>query len=307
MGRKRKPRPNYNAARYWQTEAYNQALYQTLRDDILQLALSRYKWLNLPATCDAWYLEWTLVHQGIATIAHPAGKPHITLSLQAVQQGQPNMYSRPKRWNALGANGLTRFPVDARNGVVIFDNKTRFPLIRKIDLWARELADIIRTKQINRYHLRTPFVISGTQERQFDMQNLAKQIAQGEPIVIGTDGMSNIDVRVWETKTEFFGKDLQEEFENTWNNVYRMLGIRNLPFKAERRIEDEVLADAQPSELSALASLECRREIEKYNDRFGTDIKVVLNSDIETHNYETLADLERYAALMDGDNDDSRI
>lgn len=302
---RRKRQKNYNVARYWQTEAYNNALFQILRDDILQLALSRYKWRNLPDTCDPWYLEWTLVHQGIATIAHPIGKPDLHLSLQAVQQGQPNMYSRPRKWNAIGATGQTRFPVDARNGVIIYDNKTRYPLVQKINIWARELADIIRTKQINRYHLRTPFVISGTQERTFDMQNLAKQIAQGEPIVIGTDGMNNIDVRVWETKTEFFGEELQTEFENTWNNVYRMLGIRNLPFKAERRIEDEVLADAQPTELSALASLECRREVEKYNKRFGTDIQVVMNSDLETHNYETLSDLERYAALLDGDSDAS--
>lgn len=293
--RNRSPRTRWNVDRYWQTAAYNEALRGMLFDDIMQLALTRFKWVDLPYTCDEWYLERCLVHDGCATIAQPGRHAGTFLSLAAVTQGAPNMYDRPKRWRARGATGRTDFEVTPANGVFVYDNKTRYPLAAKISIWARELADIIRVKQINRYHMRMPVIMTGAQERKFDMENVVKQMGQGEPIIIGTDGMDNIEVKVWSTDIEFIGERLQAEYENTWNNVYRMLGIRNLPFKSERRIEDEVLSDRKPSELSALSALECRREaVEKLNRRFGLDVKVVLNSDIQSQNYDALHSLDQY-------------
>lgn len=293
--RNRSPRTRWNVDRYWQTAAYNEALRGMLFDDIMQLALTRFKWVDLPETCDEWYLERCLVHDGCATIAQPSGHPGTFLSLAAVTQDAPNMYDRPKRWRARGATGRTYFEVTPCSGVFVYDNKTRYPLVSKIAIWSRELADIIRVKQINRYHMRMPVIMTGAQERKFDMENVVRQMGQGEPIIIGTDGMDNIEVKVWDTDIEFIGDRLQAEYENTWNNIYRMLGIRNLPFKSERRIEDEVLSDRKPSELSALSALECRREaVEKLNDRFGLDVKVVLNSDIQSQNYDALHSLDQY-------------
>lgn len=293
--RKGQQRTRWNVDRYWQTAAYNENLRGMLFDDIMQLALSRFKWVDLPETCDEWYLEWCLVHDGCATIAQPASHPGTFLSLAAVTQDAPNMYSRPKRWRALGATGRTNFDVSPANGVYVYDNKTRYPLVNKISMWSRELSDIIRVKQINRYHMRMPVIMTGASERTFDMQNIVKQMGQGEPVIIGTDGLDSIDVKVWNTDIDFIGDQLQAEYENTWNNIYRMLGIRNLPFKSERRIEDEVLSDRKPSELSALASLECRRDaVEKLNRRFGLDVKVVLNSDLQSQNYDTLHSLDQY-------------
>lgn len=293
--RKGQQRTRWNVDRYWQTAAYNENLRGMLFDDIMQLALSRFKWVDLPETCDEWYLEWCLVHDGCATIAQPPSHQGTFLSLTAVTQDAPNMYNRPKRWRALGATGRTNFEVTPANGVYVYDNKTRYPLVNKISMWSRELSDIIRVKQINRYHMRMPVIMTGASERTFDMQNIVKQMGQGEPVIIGTDGLDSIDVKVWNTDIDFIGDQLQAEYENTWNNIYRMLGIRNLPFKSERRIEDEVLSDRKPSELSALASLECRRDaVEKLNRRFGLDVKVVLNSDLQSQNYDVMHSLDQY-------------
>lgn len=297
--RKSAPRTRYNIDRYWQTPAYNEQLRSMLFDDIMQLALTRFKWVDLPKTCDEWFLEWTLVNQGCATIAQPASMPGTFLSLQAVSRDAPNMYGRPKRWQALGSTGRTHFDVTPANGVFIYDNKTRYPLVSKIAVWSRELANIIMTKNVNRFHMRMPVVVTGASERTFDMANIVKMMGQGEPVIIGTDGLENIDVKVWNTDIDFIGDQLQTEYENTWNNIYRMLGIRNLPFKSERRIEDEVLSDKKPSELSALASLECRREaVVRLNERFGLDVKVVLNSDVQSTNYDVLHDIEQYMSTF---------
>lgn len=293
--------------RYWQSASYNERVFLMLRDDIINLALSRFKWVNLPETCDPRYLEWCLLFDGCATIAHPSGSDDLWLSLQAVQYDTPNMYGEPKAWRAQGDTGRTRFMVTPKNGVYIYDNLTRYPTIAKINIWARELADIIRVKQMNRFHQRIPLIITGAAEKTFDMTNLLKQIAGGELAIITTNGIDNIDVRAQPTQIPFIGSDLQAEYENTWNNVYRMLGIDSLPFKKERRIEDEVNSDKEPSELAALSPLECRRKAaRKLNERFGLNISVVWHEDNASQNYNNLANIRSYYGMIGGaDNGDT--
>lgn len=305
-------KPSYRD-NYFQTDSYNNALFLAMRDDIMQVALSRFKWVNLPPTCDARYLEWTLIHEGCATIAHPKSDPSCVLSLKAVQQGERNMYDNPRAWRAVGATGKTDFGCDWGNGVFIWDNETRYPVLSKINIWARELADIIRAKQINRFHMRMPVIISGASEHQFDMQNILKNISNGEPAIITTDGIENINVRVWNTGVEFLGETLTSEYENTWNIIYKELGIPSMPFKSERRVEAEVNSYKRQNQLAALSPLDMRRvAAKKYCERFGDSLAdgefyPVWNNDLITDNYELVHKFDTYLQSDGGDASDDSI
>ena len=59
----RKYRPGAQPT-YWQTEAYNQQLFTMFQSDLIELALSRFRWVNLPETCNERFLEWTLLTEG---------------------------------------------------------------------------------------------------------------------------------------------------------------------------------------------------------------------------------------------------
>lgn len=279
----------YNQDLYWQSASYNTELFTFFRNQILQLAMSRFTWLNLPSTCDERFLEWTLLWDGCATIAKKRGGKCL-YSTQAVTNGAPNIYNNPIRWRSWGNNGWN-FTVDPRNGVLVYDNLARFPMIMGINIWARELVDIIRTKQQNRLHVKMPLIIKAPQEKQLDAMNLFKQAANGEPAIIGTPSMELVDIDVLMTGVEFLGDKLTEDFANTWQQIYSMLGINSLPFKAERQIEDEISSLNKPSEFMALSPLKTRRDAaNKINARFSNllpgELKVVWSSDFESSNYE---------------------
>lgn len=290
-------------ATYWQTEAYNQQLFNMFQNDLIELALSRFRWVGLPETCNERYLEWVLLTEGSATLAYPSLTSETLLSLKSVQQGAPNMYDEPRSWRALGATGKTNFMCNWTNGVWIWENSTRYPLMVKINIWARELADIMRTKQINRYHMRMPLVITGPQDRAFDVQNFYKNIANGEPFVLAYDNFSDIQTSATmpERAREYIGDKLQAEWSNTWDAIYRELGIDSMPFKEERMIEDEVNSTMQPTELARLSPLTTRRAAcDKLNARFGgrlaRPITVVWARDNITDNYDLR---HRYDTLIE--------
>lgn len=301
--KQKKPfRPGQQAT-YWQTEAYNQHLFNMFQNDLIELALSRFRWVGLPETCNERYLEWVLLTEGSATLAYPSLTSETLLSLKSVQQGAPNMYDEPRSWRALGATGKTNFMCNWTNGVWIWENSTRYPLMVKINIWARELADIMRTKQINRYHMRMPLVITGPQDRALDVQNFYKNIANGEPFVLAYDNFSDIQISATmpERAREYIGDKLQAEWSNTWDAIYRELGIDSMPFKEERMIEDEVNSTMQPTELARLSPLTTRRAAcDKLNARFGdrlaAPITVVWARDNITDNYDLR---HRYDTLIE--------
>lgn len=273
---------------------------------MLNVALSRFKWINLPKTCDAWFLEYNLLHFGYATIAFPKNKPGIFFSNQAVMQGGFNVYYKPRAWYAFGINGW-RFRVDNGNGVFIYANHARTPLIPTIEFFAHEIEDLYATRRQNRFNQKTPFILEVPAGQQTAGVNVIKQISGGEMAIMATPGFTDsMKAQVLQTGVQYIGAELQTDIQNTWNSFYQALGIKNLPLKMERQTADEINDYGEPSDLRALSELAERRtacdilntRFEKYLD---APIQVVWNEDNISRNYNYLNDLERMTDDDDGE------
>lgn len=292
---------HYGQWGYWQSGAINQRTYVYYCDVMTKMALSRFRWLNLPPTCDERYLELTLVTQGIATIAFPRRMRGTFMSLQCTQQGAPNMYDRPIRWLAMGQNG-TKFSCDRNNGVVVYDNTTRYPLMNGITQYANELTHLRITRRMNRLHQQIPFILTGPQEKQQDMSNLFKQVAGGEPAILVNDDIQQIDYQALSTGVQFIGEELAVDEQNIWSRIYTMLGVRSTTMKQERQTEDEIRAQESPSELVLESCLmERRKAAKELNERFGAyleaPIQVIRRQDNESTNWNTTHNVKSIAEL----------
>ncbi len=294
-------------SQFWQSAWMNDMAFRTYRLWILTLAVNRYKWINLPTTCDARWLEQTLALEGIATISTPKGGSLWT-STQAVADGSPNIYGTPRRWRSFGVDGFG-YDVDPSNGVLIYATQLRTPFpVGAIDMYARRLADLDRAADINIQHQKRPWLITAPQEKVQDLVNVYKQAAGGEPAILGLKGLtSEIDVQAFGTPVPLILTDLSEERRRIWNEIYTMLGVQNITWKAERQIEDEVKTEKEPSDLMALDGLQSRRETGVYplRERFGADfseVDVVWNSDNISRIFQARALYE--TRLMEGDDHD---
>lgn len=292
---------NFHKDNYWQSASYNTNVYLMLETQIVNMALTRFKWVNLPETCDARYLEMQLLNSGIATISiDPQGKWR-SLQVGGWQQA-PDMYGNPTIWRSLGDNGY-QYTTTKASGIYVWDNHLRTPIMPRITIWARELVDILRTMQQNRAHMKVPVIISGIQDKKLDMTNYVKQISGGEAFILATDGISNLNVQALKTDMPSYLTELWASYFNVWNQIYSALGIGNLPFKAERRIEDEVESQNDPTSLVALDSLVMRRNACDYlNEHFADQLpngplNVVWQSDNATANYNLLHNLETLLEL----------
>lgn len=281
-------RKNCPGGEYFQSAAFNTRSFLMYRQWLESIAVNRFKWVNLPPSCDERYLELNLYFQGQATIAHPEGAPDLWYSVMAAPTQQPNCYDNPVTWTALGQDGLN-FQVNPTNGVLIYDNRMRLPLEGHLEMYARRLAEYDRTLDINMLQQRTPFVISGPKEKELDITNVMKSIAGGEPAIVGFDSLTDlIHVEAINTNVPCLADEIETAKHNLWNDVYRLLGIDVVKEKSERLIVSEVQSQNTPSELMALDPLTARREAcDVFNATFEPiePLEVYWRRDFESDNY----------------------
>ena len=304
MARNKKPKRACNRADevYWGSLSYNGQLLSVYKNIFYMLAMTRFEWVGLPKTVDPLFLERQLLLGGHATIAQPKkGKQRgFWYSAKCVQTGPLGVYDYPKSWQAYNRDQL-RFNVTGKNGVWIYDNVMRFPLCAALDIFARELVDVQKTEQVNRFWQKLPFILVAPDDMDVSATNLLSQVMGGEPAIIANRYVKDMEPYRLGFDVPFLGRELSAAEQNVLNKVYTILGIANLTFKSERMIEDEVHDMGEPSTLMKLSALNERRRAAEYlNTRFGMNVSVVWRTDYQSENFNLLESIEKSAKILTG-------
>lgn len=298
--------PNWVSPVYWATDAWNQAAFRFFFEQFETLAMNRFKWLDLPPEVNPWFLEQTLFYCGMATITAPVNLPmQNAFAMQVITNGNPNANYEFEKWEAIGYNGK-RWSVTPENGVIVYDNWLRTPIVDKLEFIAAECANIMRTKQTIRQHMRQPVIIEAPQEMKQQLTNLESQIANGNPYVTTYNGFSSdFKVETLPIATSNESQEitsLQADLKDMWNLGLSFLGITVGEKKAERQSVPEIQQESNPTNLQALNSLTMRRRAcEQLNKLTGGNTSVVWNTDIESDNFNVM---NNFATLLSAPNGD---
>lgn len=300
MGRNRRKKGQFFSDRFWESADYNTRTYFKNLDMLLSLAMNRFRWVNLPDTCDARYLEKALHRNGIATLSHNASDEVLVwTTLQAMPNGEYNMYGLPVRWRAVGYDGLTDYEVTNDNGALCFYSYSRISPWNALEIYARKMAHYERTEDVNLTQQMKPFIGIAPQEKRMELVNILKQVEGGEPAILGDEGLLDLvnKITVIDTKVPLITEELARSHQNVLNQALLYLGIPHLAFeKGERMIEDEARANTAPTNIMLLDCLQARRQFcETVNKRFGLDIQVYFNDDWESYNYNYVNNVESQA------------
>ena len=270
---------------YWQSADWNQRAFQAYRQWILSMAISRYKWLNLPETCDERFLEFILHYRGVASIAYPKQLEGVFFSTMANLDGRWNIYDTPSHWQSIGNNGWN-FNAGPKTGVLVYENRLRIPKWDMIEFFARRLVALDKVEDINMQQQRTPWLITAPREQVNDARQMYKQIAGGEPAILGKTNLNTINIEAINTGVPYLGIELSEKKLALWDEIYSFLGISHVGQKSERLTSEEVSASNEPANLMALDGLTARRDAANtLNTRFGLDVHVVWRKDNESDIY----------------------
>lgn len=290
----------------WVSESWNQAAYSFFFQKILSIAIARFRWEGLPEMCDARFLELTLLTNGCATFTWPMGFPPANAFVMQAVLGTPDGNLEQTEWRAIGANGKGWKVVGGINGVMVYNSLTRLPLLPSIQFAASECANIMRTKQTVRQHMRQPVLITAPREMSQQLKQTVASIANGEPYIVAYDRFA-ADVQaqcmpVTSGREDMELSALQQDLKDTWNLCLSMLGIGAADEKKERMNVLESKQVENPTEPIALDALQARRTAcDALNKLTGGHAAVYWNQDVESASFNFINDLS--VRLTEGGED----
>lgn len=254
---------------------------------LMNLAISVFKWDNLPEGVDERMLEFWLLRDGFVGFFYDEAlksderrrAPEGYAVLPMMIQGQWDIYEYPRDRRAYAVNGFN-YECTEDNSVIIFQNYLRVPMWLTLWQYAFRLAETQRTIDINCKQQRTARVIRCSEDQRLTYLNAAKEVDEGRPWVHGDKNFDLDAFQVFDTTTPYVANELQTYKHQLWNEALTYLGIENVNTdKKERLISDEVVNNMGDVEAERFTRLNARKQAcDEINRLFNLDVKVDFRS-----------------------------
>lgn len=214
--------------------------------------MSRFKWEGLPETVDERFLEMVLMRQSNVLFYFDVRYDRY-LCVRATPRNYPNQYDNPTSWRTISVPGYDGTILTSDEAVPIYANYSRVPEMDIVLIYARRLADIDVSLEINARNMRINKLAIAEESERLSVTNALNQIEQGNPTIYVNrpfdiqSAIQTLDLGVHPDIVE----NLRVEKNQVWNECATMLGITNTnKEKKERLVSDE----ATGSDGSVLAS-----------------------------------------------------
>ena len=261
----------------------NKATYDYYMSTLLEIAVSRFRWDGLPDGVNAQQMEYWAIADGYCALCRdeslksdpymraPAGYAVMRCALASM----PDNYNLPldiHAYSITGYNGM----FDPDNSVLLLNSPLRFSMIANLTWYAKRLADIDRTLDLQVAAQKTPKILKGRDEEQLTIRNTARKLRLNVPFIRLNNSFDTENMSVLDMETGFNGIPLQTVKHQIWNECMGYLGIDNVnEDKRERMISSEVRNNMGDVVIRRNVGLQMRRKFcDQANDLFGLSVSV---------------------------------
>ena len=263
--------------------ALNDASYASWLYKFLNVALSVYEWEGLPAGIDQRQLEMWLLTRGYAifffdeALKDDTGKraPEGYAVLEGVAYGEWDLYNIPNERRVYAPQGFQK-TLDETNSVIMFHNQLRTPEIFTYELYARRIAEIDRTIDVNVMAQKTAKVIRCDDAQRLTWKNLAMQYDGNVYTILADKSVDLKDLEVLDLTAPMVSLDLDVLKQRYIAEAMSFAGVESVPpEKRERLVQSEVTGAMGGTEALRFSRL-CARQAacEQINELFGLDVSV---------------------------------
>lgn len=289
MSRKKK-NLEFKVSAFLNDETLNDYLYRMKR-----IALSMFKWENLPSSMDERFLEQCLFFNGQASFLYDEDYGYI--NTQCSSSGDLNIYHLPTKLNCYSFTyqktrdvyfGFKNSDLNKDQCILVMNNYDRYPTATAIELFAYRLYNAERTIDVNITAQKTPCMIITDEKQRLLMENLYAQYSGNKPFIFGDKNqLSEGMIRAIDTKAPYVADKLSDYKKEIWNEFLMYMGINSLLVdKKERLVSDEANSNNEVTNYNLQSFLLPRQKAcQQFNELFGLkgtdkEISVKLNSDL---------------------------
>lgn len=173
--------------------------------------------------------------------------------------------------------------VNFQNSVVMWDNTNRDCNFYVIDFYAKKLATVEITADVNLQAQKTPIMILCPESQRLTMENLYKKYSGDIPVIYGDKELLANSFTVLKTGAPYLLDDLIKYKTKVLNECLTFMGVNNVDVeKAERLVTNEITSSNAPVIMARYTYLDARKEAcEEINRMFDLNIDVKYRDPVE--------------------------
>lgn len=239
-------------------------------------AMSRFEWVNMPSSIDTRFIESCLHYEG-SVLFYYDDRFDRHLVTRYVGNGTVNLYDNPTRFTTVARASYSSVTLSSKEAVPIWNNDIRTASNDLVYVYARRLANLDVSLEINARNMRHNKIITCEDSQRMTYMQLLRKVEEGQPVIFGTDSLDLSALNVIDVSTDPNNlAALRLEKNQVWGEAMTMLGITNVNTdKKERLVAGEAMA-SNGQVISARNSCMSvrKRACEQINEMFGLDLDV---------------------------------
>lgn len=239
------------------------------------LALTRFRWNNLPPTCNERALEATLFFYGKALFFQDPDLGYLHTAVEL--PGPFNIYYESIERYAYSFQYYRK--CTENNSVIISANKLRTEDWLILYNYCPKITNALRSIDVHTETLKRPFLIACDENTKKSVQAALRSIKDNEYAVVGRKFSTSSQFDVLNFNNNCYIDQMWANVKNYYAQMFDSLGIRNnFTSKRERTITSEVEGTDNPVRHILESELYMRQQAcEQINEMFGLDISVEAN------------------------------
>lgn len=250
----------------------------------VELATNRFKWENLPPEIDPRYMELSLLNTGgiIFFYEPPLGE---YMALQCAWTGFDN-YFNPVDFQVVTPTGFTT-NVAYDEGVMVWNNFMRTPDISSVYMFAKNIANVYASALVNVNAQKHPVAIVAQDEKEkLSLQNAYLKYQGNHPVLFVKGSSTPImeKFQTIDTKAPFVAPELFEIKDKMMEEFMKWLGVKMPLVNGRERLvaQEQSDANAVTWQLRNRGLHSRQLACEQINARFGLDLRVSFNEDLQS-------------------------
>lgn len=300
-----------------------QIVFQRLAED----AINRYEIEGLPETISKRVVLQSLLWHGNVIFFKKGGN---LFALPGCPSGEYNVYGEPAMAEVYSVNGYFNEPVKLylpgsdeatflkrtdrtapakAHGVIVWENKQRYPFINSVFYYAERISDTLRTLDVVRENIKTPQIFFCEESVRPTVERFLEDRESNMSAIIST-GVFEVD-KVKTVPIDPKGTALSditaliEWYENKFRELCGTENNGQIDKKGENLVQAEVEVNDEYTNLGVDKCIETMQEYFDYvNDIFGTSITVKKKeeeADVSEEEYELSGDDNGGESNISGD------
>lgn len=263
--------------RKWDSARINNATYQFFFMKLMSVALTCFKWKNLPNSVDERFLELTLANRGSCLFFKDEELGF--LALPANLSGQLNVYNIPKMRQAFASTGYNKM-CDDTDSVIIFNNYLHYSTLSIVEHYAVRLFEMQRTIDVNVKAQKTPKIFKSNEQQRLTLQNIFMKYEGNEDAIFIDKEFDMNALQVFDTSSPYVADKIRMLMSQTFSNFLNDLGIENITTEKKERINESEAESAKGYiEIGRNIFLDARKQAcNEINRMFSLNIDVEFNT-----------------------------